>query len=390
MKSYMSKSLGLFAKSRGCSKLGHFTLIFAVIFAVVVPTDILHSCCMVPVDYEGRISQNAQRGIIFHKGDRQELILGIDYEITGEAMPANFAWIITVPAEPDAYHLADADILTATQRWAKFKVTPPPPPQNRSGGGCLGGCGVQPPDAQMAPANSVELGRFAKVGPYAIQPVRAIGANALEGLNTWLEENGFPTEDPQHMKYFIENKFTFLCIKVSPPNGNESVAKGGDIPPLQISFKSEQVYYPLRFSSRQGMFDLELVTMTVEPIDFQQSKKTLTKIKWLSYELYRNVPVQPKMFYGSLKEAYERHQLGEVSGDWYLNLLQCRMVNQDNSIATWDEDVFLATNPKIEPHQASIWNPSLLWLIIFGIGIWAARRLARLAFRQPVRVYRVV
>jgi hypothetical protein len=96
------------------------------------------------------------------------------------------------------------------------------------------------------------------------------------------------------------------------------------------------------------------------------------------------------MFYGSLKEAYERHQLGEVSGDWYLNLLQCRMVNQDNSIATWDEDVFLATNPKIEPHQASIWNPSLLWLIIFGIGIWAARRLARLAFRQPVRVYRVV
>ncbi|MFT5523428.1 MAG: hypothetical protein ACI9HK_001374 [Pirellulaceae bacterium] len=355
-----------------------------LIFIIIFPIDILHSCCMVPVDYEGKISQNAQQAILFHQGDRQELILAIDYAITGETMPSSFAWIITVPAEPDAYHLADNSIFESVGHWAKHLVTPPIAEDAAAGGGC--DCSAVPL-APASKAGSVELGRFAEVGPYAIQPVRAVGANALTGLNSWLQENGFPTESPEHMKYFIDNNFTFLCIKVSPPEGNPAVASGGDLSPLQISFKSDKVYYPLRFSSRQGMFDLQLTTLTREPVDFKQSREALTKISWLSRELYRNVPVKPGMFPGPLTEAYDRHQLGEVTGDWYLNLLQCRMVNQNNSIDTWKEDVFLVTNPKVEPRQASLWNPSLLWLIVIAIGVWALRRLLPFAF-QPIGLKR--
>ena len=42
----------------------------------------------------------------------------------------------------------------------------------------------------------------------------------VSALNAWLEKNGFPTEDPEHMKYFVENKFTFLAIKINPPKGD--------------------------------------------------------------------------------------------------------------------------------------------------------------------------
>jgi hypothetical protein len=98
--------------------------------------------------------------------------------------------------------------------------------------------------------DDVELGTRVRVGPYDIQPVRAHGVEALDGLNRWLRKNGFPTEDPAHMKYFVENKFTFLCVRVAPPEGEKNVASSSSLRPIHLSFKSEKPYSPLRFSSR--------------------------------------------------------------------------------------------------------------------------------------------
>ena len=64
------------------------------------------ACMMTPKDYKGRISQNRHQAILFHQGDRQELILRVNYKIAGDKMPDQFAWIITTPTEPAAYHLA--------------------------------------------------------------------------------------------------------------------------------------------------------------------------------------------------------------------------------------------------------------------------------------------
>lgn len=40
-------------------------------------------CCMLPAKYKGTISQNAHEAVIIHHGDREELVLRIDYKITG-------------------------------------------------------------------------------------------------------------------------------------------------------------------------------------------------------------------------------------------------------------------------------------------------------------------
>ena len=178
------------------------------------------ACCMLPAKSKGTIRQTAHDAVILYDAGREELVLRIGYAISGEAMPDNFAWVITVPNEPDAYAIADAKLLdemfdlSETLRPKKPKTKKP---GLKGGGGGFGGGG------------GVELGKRVKVGPYDIQPVRGVGDNALTGLNSWLQTNGYPTEDPEHMKYFVDQKFTFLCIKIAAPEGETAVGAGGKV-----------------------------------------------------------------------------------------------------------------------------------------------------------------
>ena len=157
------------------------------------------ACCMVPATYKGSIGQEAQEAVLIHDEGREELVLRINYRIKGATMPNQFAWVITTPVEPDAYALADAklfeDMFDLAQRLAA------PRSKSRSVG-----CAAR---AGSALPMGIELGKRVEVGPYDIQPVRGVGPLALKGLNTWLADNGFPTEPPDHMTYFVENGFTF-------------------------------------------------------------------------------------------------------------------------------------------------------------------------------------
>jgi hypothetical protein len=296
-----------------------------------------NACCMVPRSYKGTISQSAQEGILFHKGDREELILRINYQLKGEGAPDRFAWVITVPNEPDRYAVADGELFREMFHWAEDAMFVKP----RSFG-----FGAKSDKALAVPGSipqGIELGKRVQVGPYDIQPVRALGAEALGALNEWLKNNGFPTEDPKHMAYFVENNFTFLAIKISPPKGEKTVRLNGEVEPLHLSFKSDKVYYPLRFSSRQGVFDLNLYVFTDKKFDYWKSRGALKKINLSSpSRLKKNVNVVSKSLPKSLRD-----QLGKTAADsikaaanWKANLVRTHQTNRDNAIASWEEDVF--------------------------------------------------
>lgn len=300
------------------------------------------SCCMVPESFLGSISRNAQNAIIFHQGNREELILRINYQITGDSMPDRFAWIVTTPTEPDAYRVAGEDLFTSVDEWASALLTPRPSPVAT---GCGMGCGRQDdPAANLAfEEASLIFGELAEVGPYTIQPVRARGADALDALNAWLKKNGFPSEDPDHMKWFIEEEFTFLCIKVTPPEGKNAVPESSFLPPLQISFESEKLYYPLLFSARQGMFALSLYTLTDRPLNFAASQYNLRRINWHDRGLYKNVEVAKKDLPDLLGKAAKESKLMSSGDQWHLNIVSSPMVNVDAEILNWAEDVFFNT-----------------------------------------------
>jgi len=287
---------------------------------------------MVPVTYAGTIGQDAQEAILFHADGREELILRIHYRITGKTPPPYFAWVVTVPNEPDSYEVADAKIFQETFDWADPLLSPP---SNSLGKGK----GRDDKDDQ----GGLEFGKAVKVGPFDIQPVRALGKEALAGLNDWLDKNGFPTEDPKHMEYFVENKFTFLAIKVKPAEGAKSVETGGGLPPLHLGFRSETPYYPLRFSSRQGVFDVNLTVLTKKEFDYAASGDSLKKINWVDGHLLQNVTVKPESFPPTLKAEYAKSAFKGDTGEWKLNVLRTYRVNEGNTIMTWKEDVFFRT-----------------------------------------------
>ena len=294
-------------------------------------------CCMVPASYKGTISQSGQEGILFHKGDREELILRINYQIQGDTKPDRFAWVITVPEEPDRYGVADGELFEDMFDWAEKAMFRKPLLPTKSAPRAL--------KADSEKAGGVELGKRVQVGPYDIQPVRARGADALGALNAWLKKNGFPTEDPGHMKYFIDKEFTFLAIKINPPKGEKTVRAGGDVEPLHLSFKSEKVYYPLRFSSRQGVFDLNLYVFTEEEFDYKASGDALKKINYSPpRRLKKNVDVALK----DLPEKLRKQLMAKADGsvkeqtDWKANLVRTKDTNSGDAIASWTEDVFFA------------------------------------------------
>ena len=288
----------------------------------------VESCCMVPATYTGTISQSAQEAVIFHADGREELILKINYKITGDTLPDKFAWVITVPNTPDAYEVADAKLFEEVFPWAQKLVVP-----RSKNGDSLGDRG-----------HGLEIGKPVKVGPYTIVPVKALGKEALTGLNDWLADNGFPKEDPTHMEYFAENKFTFLCVKFDPPKDKKTVDADGGVPPLHLSFKSESPYYPLRFSSRQGVFDVNLYVLTKQEFDYKNSSDSLQRINVDEKSGFtKNVEVDPKDFPKALKAAYEKSKFKEDSGKWRLNVLRAKDVNKGNSIAKWKTDIFFKT-----------------------------------------------
>jgi len=295
-------------------------------------------CCMVPASYKGTISQSGQEAILFHKGDREELILRINYQIKGDAMPDQFAWVITVPAEPDRYGVADGQLFEDMFDWAEKSMF-------RQRLRSLSKENAPTEEAFGNIADSIELGKRVQVGPYDIQPVRAKGAEALSALNIWLKKNGFPTEDPGHMKYFIDKGFTFLAIKISPPKGEKTVRAGGDVKPLHLSFKSEKVYYPLRFSSRQGVFDLNLYVFTENEFDYKESNSALKKINYTSpRRLKKNVDVALNDLPETLRKQLTAKGDDSVKGQkvWKANLVRTKDTNSGDAIASWTEDVFFA------------------------------------------------
>jgi hypothetical protein len=297
-----------------------------LVLAVSAPVE---SCCMVPRDYKGTISQSAQEAVLFHHDGREELVLKINYRIKGDSLPDRFAWVITVPNDPDHYEVADAGLFQELFDWAE-KVARLPTKSKDDGPNSLG-------------RGKLVIGQPVRVGPYEIQPVKALGREALGALNTWLDEHGFPKEDPRHMAYFVENKFTFLCVKFDPPRGQRTVAADGGAVPLHLSFKSERPYYPLRFSSRQGVFDVNLYVLTKKPFDYKESGDSLKRINWAFTGFRANTRVAPGDFPRLLKDVYGKTRFKEDRSPWHLNVLRCREVNKGDTIARWEDDIFFRT-----------------------------------------------
>ena len=298
--------------------------------ALTLSVTATYACLHLAPTYKGAVGQNTQEAVLIHHNGREELVLGVKYEIEGSESAEKLAWVITVPNEPDAYNVADPKLFEEMFDFSR-KLTPQPK-SNTLGPIALG---VQPA--------GVELGKSAAVGPYDIQPVRGVGPDALQGLNDWMTKNGFSAFKASEMAYFVENKFTFLAVKINPAKNKKEVGKNGSLPPLHLSFATDRPYYPLRLSSGQGVFDLNLHILTKEKIDFSSdtNKEILDRLKHTNPMLPQNKTISRTAAPKTLQAVFNKSStMKGITGDWHYTNLSGIGLNEQNSISAWKTDIF--------------------------------------------------
>lgn len=323
---------------------------------------------MVPRDYLGKIGQAEQRALLIHREGVEDLILGITYEIARDAqgrLPEKLTWLIALPSEPmeDAgYGLADESLFDELSELARKKLIRQLPPPKYDGADAIEEAAEAAEEG--VPRSWVELGRAVTVGPYDIQPVRGKGQNALDGLNKYLASRGFPVEDPDHMAWFVEHGFTFLCIEVKPEPGEKTLSAGQPLPPLRVRFETEHPYYPLRYSSQQGDFSLALYTLTDKPIDLKKSSHVLDAIgwenrpgTWTDFAYAKWKAPQPLgaldlVMHGVSVDAVPKESQAFIAegASWSFGLFMGRPNPKDRPISGWTGDCFFTLKEqKVSP-----------------------------------------
>ncbi|QDU92993.1 DUF2330 domain-containing protein [Lignipirellula cremea] len=327
-----------------------------------------------------RPRQAKQRAVLLHANGREDLILSIDVNLNGSEKPVTeLGWVITIPSVPEQYSAdvdpkifdqAQAAHLLAARVQSLREVVPAANNLPRSysyGGGASGG--------GYRPKPSIEVQRF-DAGPYAIHQIRTVGKNAVEELNQWFKTHHFAPVTADHMQFFIDRQFTFVCVKVVPQKGADALQSQLKLPPLRITFPTDRLYYPLKFSSNQGVFNLQAYAFTDQPIDFKAAATACRQagidparyhadLHWTLSSGFSAFPTSPGTFrFGQGKTAqaiqfrtkhiFRRNSLlknaapvqawlgpGRTDQKWYVNRLDAIGVNGPaNPIAKWTDDLF--------------------------------------------------
>lgn len=313
-----------------------------LLIATLLHLPVLAACCMVPSGYAGDVDQARQDVLIVHRNGHQEMAIRVLPFFKGaENNPPQLTWIITLPSTPTGFREADASVFDAgrglhdklfelaRQQWAArtnfyFGL----PGSNEAG------------DSKSA---GLDFGATVQVGPYTVTPVKASGMEALAELNAYLSARGFPAEDADHLKYFIESNFTFLCVHFTPPAGRAAQL---DLPALQVGFDTKAVYYPGKFSSRQGNFALSLTMISDQPLELTGLMMAMMHLKGSDFG---RVPLHNLWSMQPLPAALAA-LAGKDASDvkkWYVNRIESRGFNESKdgvpAIAAWKEDVFFPT-----------------------------------------------
>ncbi|MCZ7646564.1 MAG: DUF2330 domain-containing protein [Planctomycetota bacterium] len=305
------------------------TLLAALLLGLEWPS---LACIHPPRTYEGSIGSQAQEAILLYADGQEELILKVDYAAGGGALES-FGWVITVPNEPERYEVADPKLFKDVFQWAqRYEPVQRNAPWN-----------AEAEDAPN-PQHALEMGKRVQVGPFDIQPVRGRGQAAAKGLNDWLTKNGFAALEEKSTAWFVERNFTFLCVKVVPGEGQKALGASGALPPLQLSFKTEKPYFPLKLSATQGAFELNLYTLTRGNLDFKASEALLKKVGWggaYQDHLRQNTEVRRKDYPRTLEDAVAKSAFKDDQADWKLNRIHIAPVNKDGALKDWNGEFFL-------------------------------------------------
>ncbi len=321
------------------------------------------ACCMVTVDYPGDVDQSRQDAVIVHHDGVEDLLIRVLPEFPGqERGPERLLWVLTLPNAPTHYEEVDeqvfADAKALVKKLVQRVIDARPKGDWKS--------------ADKLDAAALVIADPVRVGQFEITEVRAKvgqGAAAAAELNTFLTKSGYPAEPEGELRWFMERSFSFLCIQVFPPDGQDHFAAKISTPALRVTFPTDEPYYPAKYSARQGQFALNLTVLSSRPLSPKDLRHERDRLH--SWVYYTNLwtDSRPPGALGTMVSTTAHY---DGVSRWYVNSAPSfegfnTPVDDDlGAIATWNDDVFFALGSDADAYDmpTPTWNRIAALLIL--------------------------
>jgi hypothetical protein len=222
---------------------------FAAVVAGVTPAWAC-ACGGYMADAESRARVFGENALVRFDGKREEIVLSM--AVHGTSKKA--AWIMPVPAAAevslgDQYTFFGLESVTAPKVVVRKTYWP-----FRD----LGIADGRGDSAGAAPGAGVDVRQQMTIGPFQ---VARLGGTSASAVTNWLKTNGYvvPATLATNLTPYLVEKWEIVAVKLAPKNVGGSLS--GATPPLQLSFASSRIVYPMRLS--KGATTEQTVTVYV-------------------------------------------------------------------------------------------------------------------------------
>ncbi len=211
-----------------------------LISATLVISSPVHACaCGAMVDGPGgNTAVTAEKAVVVWDGATETILL----RLSTRSEAVNAGLLVPTPATA-AVALGDEQVFTdlakvtaprTEKRWHLFGTPLLLGGQGGDGDGAAGG----PGNGGVEVLDTVDLG-----------PLRATTLAAADprGLETWLERNAFQVSPvlEASVQPYVEEGWTFVAVQLNAVGR----ALQGDLPPIALTFRSDQAVYPMQMSA---------------------------------------------------------------------------------------------------------------------------------------------
>lgn len=297
--------------------------------------------CLHPAkEFKYPIKAGAQRGLVMFHGGKQHLVVAPSYNIEGvpkeriknDAIEGfnSLAMIIPVPNLPESYAEADAKLFTELDDFTEPQEVPDLKDAKKSRNGANG----HGEDDQ----DGVTFYESVKAGAYTIQPIKAGGEKGGIELNTWLDQNGFGAVRDDLLKYYIDNNFYWLAVKLSADKG---LPVSGNLKPLHLTVETEKPFFPLKIRAGEGEFDAELWVICTEKIDLDKTMAfgLLTTEQRDTDFIQKNRTLEPGKLPENAKAIWNKFEMEKSPAEVNCYRFYGAGLNKNGSLAKLEKDL---------------------------------------------------
>ncbi|MEU0090899.1 DUF2330 domain-containing protein [Kribbella sp. NPDC006257] len=200
-------------------------------------------------DAASRARVFGENALVRFDGQREEIVLSM--AVQGVSKKA--AWIMPVPSAAEV-SLGDQDTFYHLETVTAPKVVLRKTYWPFRGLGSRDGASAGAPP----PGSAVDVRQQMTLGPF--QVVR-LGGTSASAVTDWLRTNGYvvPATLGTNLTPYLIEKWEIVAVKLAPKSATGQLS--GATPPLQLSFASSRIVYPMRLS--KGATSEQTVTVYV-------------------------------------------------------------------------------------------------------------------------------